>query len=675
MSAAQREAGREIVVALAGQPNVGKSTIFNLLTGLSQHVGNWPGKTVERKEGTLERDGIRLRFIDLPGTYSLSAHSEEERVARDYILHERPDVIVMIADACALERNLYLLTELLVLPVPVVLGLNMMDLAESEGIEIEPHVLAAALGLPVVPLVAKRAQGIAELLAAALRLAQAPQEFAPARPEIGAPHRAVLERVRALLGARVPPPYHADWVALKLLEGDAEVANLARAWLPAGAWQEIDALLHRHEDAVLDVAGGRYEWIGRMVRAALKRPRLGQVSLTDRLDRVAVHPLWGMALLFAALALVFGLTFWVASPIQVWLDVGVVVPLRDGLRTALAGAPHWLAALLADGVLGGAGLVLTFLPILVVFFAALALLEETGYLARAAYVMDRFMHLLGLHGRSFLPLFLGFGCNVPAVMGARVIESRSARLLTILLAPLVPCSARLAVLAFLVPIFFREHALAVAVLLVLANLVVLAALGVALNHTLFRGEHAAFIMELPLYRAPSPRGIARFVWNNTQAFLRKAGGLILALSALVWALGYFPGADLEHSWLARFGHGLAPLGALLGLDWRMLVALLTSFVAKENAVATLGILYGAGSKAAGLAGTLAAQVAPASALSFLAATMLFIPCVATVAAMRQETGSWRWTLFGVALLLAIALGAAALVYQSCRLLGFGLSHA
>jgi ferrous iron transport protein B len=666
---------REIVVALAGQPNVGKSTVFNLLTGLSQHVGNWPGKTVERKEGTLERDGMRVRLVDLPGTYALSANSEEERVARDFILHEQPDVVVMIADASALERNLYLLTELLVLPVPVVLGLNMMDLAQAQGIELEPHVLAAALRLPVVPLVARRAQGVRELLDAALRLARAPQDFSPARPEIAEPHRAVLDRVRALVAARVAPPYRAEWVALKLLEGDREIIALARTWLSAEAWQEIDALLREHEDAVLDVAGGRYEWIGRMLRAAAKRPRLGQLTLTDRLDRIAVHPLWGMMLLLAVFGLVFGATFLLGVPLQEWLNVAVVLPLRDALKAALADSPAWLAALLADGVVGGAGLVFTFLPILIVFFAALALLEETGYLARAAYVTDRFMHFLGLHGKSFLPLFLGFGCNVPAVMGARVIESRSGRLLTILLAPLVPCSARLAVLAFLVPVFFHAWALPIALAFVVANLVVLAAVGVVLNHTLFRGEHAAFIMELPLYRRPAAASIARFVNANTLAFLRKAGGLILAFAMIVWALGYFPGQGLEHSFLARFGRSLAPLGSLLGLDWRMLVALLTSFVAKENAVATLGILYGADAKDVGLAAALAAQVAPASALSFLAATMLFIPCVATVAVMRQETGSWRWTLFGVTLLLAIALLGAVFVYQICRLLGFGVVHA
>ena len=415
----------QLVVALTGQPNVGKSTIFNLLTGLSQHIGNWPGKTVERKEGVVVCHGARLRVVDLPGIYSLSANSEEERIARDFIIRERPDVVVMVANAAALERNLYLLSELLILPVPVVLALNMMDVARNEGIGIEPHVLAAALGLTVVPVVASRNEGVSELIAAAAALARAPEVFRPARPEIAAPHCEVLAQVRALVSVHVPPPYDPTWVALKLLEGDGEITDLVRAWLPPGTWQAVMALLARHEDAVLDIAGGRYEWIGRMVRAAVTHQRLGQISLTDRLDRIAVHPVFGLLLLFAGFGLTFWLTFTVSEPAQAWLETGVVSPLQHSVGTLLASGPPWLAHLLAEGVLGGAGIVITFLPILAVFFTMLALLEDTGYLARAAYVMDRFMHALGLHGKSSLPLFLGFGCNVPAVLGGRVIGAPS----------------------------------------------------------------------------------------------------------------------------------------------------------------------------------------------------------------------------------------------------------
>ena len=665
-------AEKTILLGLAGQPNVGKSTIFNLLTGLSQHVGNWPGKTVERKEGTFSRNGITLRIVDLPGTYSLTANSTEERVARDFILHEHPDLVVMVADASALERNLYLLSELLVLPVPVVLALNMMDMAESQGVQVESHVLEAALGLPVVPLVASKNRGVSELIDSVERLSHNPELFQPARPEIAKPHRQVLAVIQSLVSGQIPEPYHEGWVALKLLEGDAEVTEKARTWLQQDAWQKVEGLLQEHEDAVLDIASGRYEWIARMVRAAVSRPRLGQVSVTDRLDRVAVHPLWGLLLLLSAFGLVFWLTFTLAAPVQEWLDVKVVGGLQSWLTAGMAGAPTWLVSLLVEGVLGGAGVVITFIPILTVFYAALGFLEDSGYLTRAAYVMDRFMHFMGLHGKSFLPLFLGFGCNVPAVMGTRVIASPGGRLLTILLAPLVPCSARLVVLAFLAPTFFGQAAPLVSWSLVSLNLLVLAVVGVVLSKTLFRGQHSAFIMELPLYHLPNPRTIGIYIWNNIGAFLRKAGTLIVLISVLVWALSSYPGADIEQSYLAQFGRTLEPLGQLMGLDWRMIVALLSSFIAKENAIATLGILYGTGDEVAGLAETLVTVVSPAAALSFLVVSMLFIPCAATVAVMFQETRSWRWTIFSVLLLLGIALGAGIAVYQCAQWLGLGI---
>jgi len=576
---------------------------------------------------------------------------------------------MVIANAAALERSLYLLAELLALPVRVVVGLNMMDVARREGIEVEPHVLAAALGVPVVPLVASRNQGVAELIAAAEALALAPEQFRPARPEVTTRHRDVLERVRAVLGTSVPLPYDRDWIALKLLEGDTEVTAMARTWVPAPAWGSLSELLAQHEHAGVDIASGRYEWIGRMVRAAVTRPRLGQISLTDRLDRVATHPFWGLLLLLAVFGVTFWITFTVASPLQVWLETGVVAPLQRAVHAAFAGSPSWVGGLLAEGVVGGAGIVVTFAPILIVFFTVLALLEDTGYLARTGYLMDRVMHVVGLHGKSFLPLFLGFGCNVPAVLGARVIESPSRRLLTILLAPMVPCSGRLTVVAFLAPVFFGPRALVLALGLVALNLTVLMLVGLVLSRTVFRGQRDPFIMELPLYHVPNLRTIGMYVWNKTAAFLHGAGTVILVMAIIVWALASFPGPSLETSYLAGVGRFLTPLGELMGMDWRMLVALLGGFIARENVIATLSILYRGGESARGLAAGLAASVSPAAALAFLTVTMLFIPCAATVAVMRQETRSWRWTLFSVGLSLVVAVGGGIVVYHGARWLG------
>jgi ferrous iron transport protein B len=661
------------LIGIAGQPNVGKSTIFNVLTGLDQHVGNWPGKTVERKEGKCHRDDISLDVVDLPGTYGLTSASEEERVTRDFILDERPDAVVMVADAAALERSLYLLTELLLLPAPVVVGLNMMDVAESEGLHIEPHVLQAALGMPVVPLVASKNQGVAELATAVEQLAAAPDDFHPSRPEMGESVRAVVSELRVLLEGHVAEPGRAEWAALKLLQGDAEITESARSMLPDAAWKRVTEVLRRNEGAVLDIAGARYEWIGRMVRAAVAaKPTMGQVGWTDRLDRVALHPVWGVLALLAAFGSVFWMTFSVAAPVQGWLDTAVIGGAQRWLSATLAGAPWWLTGLLCDGILGGAGVLVTFLPILIVFFAALGIMEDTGYLSRAGFVLDRFMHRLGLHGKSLLPLFLGFGCNVPAVLGSRVIESRGGRLLTILLAPFVPCSARLLVLAFIAPAFFGKGAALVSWGLVSLNIVVLAVVGVILNATLFRGERVALIMELPLYHRPSGRTIGLFVRNHTISFLRTAGTIILLVSIVLWALSALPGGRIEDSYLARAGRMLEPFGGTMGMDWRLLVALVSSFIAKENAIAALGVLYGSDAESAGLADVLAASVAPAAALAFLVITMLFIPCAATVASIRRETGSWAWTGFSVAMHLFIAFGAGILVYQIALWLGRGV---
>jgi ferrous iron transport protein B len=659
----------QITVALAGQPNVGKSTVFNMLTGLNQHVGNWPGKTIAQKTGTYRHNGTVLGLIDLPGTYSLTANSEEERIARDYLIREHPDAVVAIVNAAALERSLYLVAELLSLRPSLVVGLNMSDVAEQNGIHVEPHVLAAALGVPVVPLIATRNQGLQELMDEALRAATQPPAREPSRPTIRPEHGPVLADVGNLIHGCVPAPYAEAWVALKLLEGDSEITALMAQELPDEKQRALQATLLQHEDAFLDIAGGRYEWISRMVRAAVTQPKAGAITQTERLDRFATHPVLGLVLLLAMFGLVFWLTYAIATPIAGWLSDNVLAALDSLTAQALAGAPDWLSSLVSDGIIHGAGTVLTFLPILLIFFAVLGVLEDIGYLARGAYVMDRFMHLMGLHGKSFLPLFLGFGCNVPAVLGARIIEERRARHLTILLAPLVPCTARLAVVAFLAPAFFGSAAALASWSLVAGNLLLLAAAGIVINRLAFRGEHTAFIMELPLYHVPNARTVGLYVWNNTVEFIKKAGTLILIASVVVWALSTLPGQGVESSYLASFGRWLEPAGQPIGLgDWRLIVALITSFFAKENTIATLGILYGAGEGVTTLPVQVAALLAPAARMAFMVVIMLFIPCLATAATIKQETGSWRWTAASILLLLGLSVGAGLAVYQVGSLL-------
>ncbi|HDQ71674.1 MAG TPA: ferrous iron transport protein B [Chloroflexi bacterium] len=659
---------RPVLVALTGQPNVGKSTLFNLLTGLNQHVGNWPGKTVERKDGAFSYNGTDYRLVDLPGTYSLTANSAEEVITREFIIREQPDVVVALADAAILERSLYLVAELITLPAPVVVGLNMIDVAEQEGMKIEPEVLEAALGAPVVPMTATKNVGVQDLLEVVDQIVKGKKTYAPKPPQIRADHQEVMAEIECLIAGCVPEPYPQDWVALKLLEGDREITRMMRDCLEDEQWEQVHEVLREHDDALVAVAGGRYEWIGRMVRAAVTRPKTGPIGLTERLDRWATHPFWGLLILAGIMGLTFWLTFAIGTPLQDFLDTYVVGGSADLVQTGLSGAPAWLVGLIADGVIGGAGAMITFLPILLIFFAVMGILEDVGYMARAAYVMDSFMHLMGLHGKSFLPLFLGFGCNVPAVLGARVIESRRARLLTILLAPLVPCTARMTVIAFLAPAFFGAAAPLVSWGLVLVALMVLALSGVLISKTIFRGQRAAFIMELPLYHVPNWRTIGLLVWQRSLSFLKKAGTIILVISIIVWALSMLPTGDVETSYLAAIGRFLMPVGQLMGFDWRLMVALLTSFIAKENVIATLGVIFDV-AEGAGLAETLASTFSIPTALAFLVVQMLFIPCAGTVAVVKQETDSWGWTAFSVGFLLVVSLLVGVIAFWLGNLLG------
>ncbi len=656
------------LLALAGQPNVGKSTLFNLLTGLNQHVGNWPGKTVERREGSFRMNDQEYGIVDLPGTYSLTANSPEEIITREFILREQPDVVIAIVNAANLERSLYLVAELISLSTPLAVILNMMDVAKQEGISIEPDVLEAAIGVPVIPMTATSATGMQDFYRVVQETLDNHHVLTPRLPEIRADHRVTLDQILHLIQGYVPPPYPEDWIALKLLEGDAEITRMMQSVLPVENWEITYNLLRQHDDALLAIASGRYEWIGRMVRAAVVQPKMGQISLTKQLDRWAVHPFWGLVILAGILGLVFWLTFTIGSPIQGWLGAQVVGGLTSIANQLLTSAPFWIRSLIVNGLLGGVGAVITFLPIMVIFFAVFGILEDMGYMARAAFVMDNCMHLMGLHGKSFLPLFLGFGCNVPSIMGTRVIDSKPARFLTILIAPLVPCTARMAVVAFLAPAFFGSKALFVSWGLVLLSMITLVLSGTLLNKIIFKGQRSAFIMEMPLYHIPNRRTIGLLIWQRSLSFLKKAGTNILAMALVIWALSVLPNGNLNQSYLVQFGKWIEPIGRWMGMDWRLTVALITSFPAKENAVATLGVLFGS-SPNAGLAQTLTSTFSTASALSFLVVTMLFIPCMATVAVIRQETNSWGWTLLNIALFLVISIAAGAGVYHLALAVG------
>ena len=629
---------KEISVALVGQPNVGKSTVFNILTGLSQHVGNWPGKTVEKKEGVHHVDNVLLRIVDLPGTYSLTAFSEEERIARDFIIKEKPDLVVLVLNAAVLERSLYLLSEVLLLNRPVIVAINMLDVASDQGIQIDTRALRDALGVPVIPMVARRNNGIKELVDQIAAFAAGQVKAAPRLPEVSADHQQIYQQIFEQVHPLVSEPYTPAWVAIKIMEGDPEASAMVERKAEPSAWEKIQNLLSKHEDALHAVVNGRYDWIEKITRASVSRFKMGQVVLTDRIDHILTRPIFGIPILLAVMAVVFFLTYSVGVPLQNTLSDGIqqFIKFCQPYTTVL---PAWLQGLLLNGVIGGAGSVLTFLPILIIFFAIMALLEDIGYMARAAFVMDRIMHLVGLHGKSFIPMCLGFGCNVPAVLGARIIETRKARMITLLLIPFVPCTARLAVLTLVSAAIFGEKAAYVSWSILALNIAVLGLAGIIVNKTLWK-QDAPFIMELPIYHQPDLRTIIMVIWARTVAFIRKAGTIILAVSLIVWLISYFPTGIVEESILASVGRLIGPLGVPLGLDWKMITALLTGLVAKENIVATLGVLYSVGEE--GLIHVLPTVMSHASAAAFLVVMMLFIPCAATVAVLRKEMNSNKW---------------------------------
>ncbi|MGA2286135.1 MAG: ferrous iron transport protein B [Dehalococcoidia bacterium] len=659
-----------LTVALAGAPNTGKSTVFNALTGLRQHTGNWPGKTVERKTGVHRRNGTAFSLVDLPGSYSLSANSVEEEAARDFLATERPDVVVAVVDASSLERNLYLVRELLELGLPTVIALNMMDVARAAGLEVEVEALQTALGVPVVPLVARQGKGIDELLDAIEQAAQAgvTRDIAslPLEPDTAR----LLDTLDEAVPLSIDLPYPRDWLLTKLLEGDAALAKAVKAEAPPEARLEIEATLRHRDGAAIEIAGARYDWAAGVYHQTVRRER-NEPSWAKRADHVLMHPLGGVLAFVAVIFGVYWLMFSVAVPMQRFLDNKLVGGSATRVESALAGWPHWSVSLLSDGVIGGVGTVLTFIPILALLFFALTVLEDIGYMARAAFVMDRFMNLIGLRGKSFLPLFVGWGCNVPAISGSRIVESPSARLTTILVAPLVPCSARMVVIALLATAFFGSAAAFVAWGMVMVNLAVLAVVALLISRLLFRGHESSFVMELPRYHVPNLRSVLLTTLTRLRHFVTFTGTVILAVSLVVWALATFPGSGIDQSFLGHIGRGLAPLGGLMGLDWRAMVALLTSFVAKEQTIATFGILLGSNGDAA-LRTSLAGIMTPAAALAFIALQMLFIPCAASTVTLFRETRSWRWTGFAVGYMLIVSFGVAILIYQTARLLGLGV---
>jgi ferrous iron transport protein B len=686
-------------VALAGNPNSGKTTLFNALTGLRQKVANYPGVTVDKKVGAIRLGDREIEVLDLPGAYSLDARSPDEEVSRDILLGRRadtppPDLVLAVVDASNLERNLYLPLQIADLGLPVVIVLNMMDVAERHGLKVDAAALAKELGLPVVPAVAPRGRGVAELHA----LLEEGIVATPAirrdllSPDAEAAIEGLARTVGAVRGLDEPV---AQAQATALLTG----IDLAPEPAVAEALEHAQARFQAVDlDATDVLVEARYAWLTRVQQRAVQRAEEIPPTLTERIDQVVTHRFWGLLVFLGLMALVFqAIMSWATGPMDA-ID-GAVTGLKELLQAHIPAGD--LRALLTDGVVAGVGGVVIFIPQIAILFLFIGLLEDSGYMARAAFMMDRVMRGVGLHGRSFIPLLSSFACAIPGIMATRTIENRKDRLVTILVAPLMSCSARLPVYALMIAAFIPARRVwgifTLPALTLLAMYVTgfLAAMGMAwlFKRTLLKAETPTFLMELPPYRRPSLKSVGLFVWSQVQMFLKRAGTVILAISICLWALTTYPknpspdpGEQLRTSFAGRVGRMLEPVIRPLGFDWKIGIGLIGATAAREVFVSTLATVYSVGTDDEAKAEqTLREQIrndvdprtgrkvwTPLVAVSLLVYFVLALQCMSTIAVVRRETNGWKWPLFQLAYMTALAYTGSLIVYQTGRWLGWGV---
>ena len=688
---------KPVKLALAGNPNCGKTTLFNAMTGAREYVGNFPGVTVEKKEGrirTSKDDGLctmghEMTLVDLPGIYSLSPYTMEEIVARRFIVDEKPDAIINIIDGTNLERNLYLTVQLLELERPMIIALNMMDEVEKKGESIDVKRLSFELGIPVIPISARTGQGVKELVSQAQRLITAVHTQFHEGFRLEPDHlyddfthsiHHKLDDVIEDFAEKADLPTH--WAAMKLLEGDAPVEERlklteeAKSRVKEIVTEYATASASPYTDNIALLADSRYRYIDGLSASCYKRRQdAGKPGLSDRIDKVLTNKYLAIPIFLGIMALIFALTFgtvgkWMQEGME-WLIFDTAVPAA---RSALAdaSAPDWFVSLVCDGVMSGVGGVLSFLPQIAVLFLCLSLLEDSGYMSRIAFMMDKPMRRFGLSGKSFIPLLMGFGCSVPAIMGTRTMENMKDKRNTILLIPFMSCSAKLPVYGLIAGAFFGGYAALVIIGLYLVGILLAVVSGLLFNKTLFKGNDAAFMIELPPYRLPKLKDTLLHVWERVKHFITKAGTLIFAMSVVIWFLMRFSfrfellsEEQVGGSIIGTIGSFIAPIFKPLGFGtWMAAVALLTGIVAKESVVSTLSILYGftMGEGAAAFSAMTAGGFTPRAALSFLVFVLLYVPCVGATTTLAKEIGSKRWTAFSIAYQLVIAYAASLVTY-------------
>lgn len=675
----------EIVVALVGNPNSGKTSLFNALTGARQHVGNWPGVTVEKKEGKLTFEGKEVRVVDLPGTYSLGAYSEDEVVARDFILKENPDVVINVVDSTNIERNLYLTTQLLEMDAKVILALNMMDEAEKKDIKINQDKLAKSLGAVVVPTIATKKNGIKELIKESIKLAEK-KEKTKIDIKYGNALQQEIDNIKATIEETACTiDYPAKWTAIKLLENDEYIMNHLEeknvkskiSNVLKNSIKTITNSVGVEPDAV--VVDKRYEFIASVTSKAISKKENNNKSISDKIDSIVTNNILGIPIFVAIMFLMYQITMAFGNDyLGGIIDEGFGA-LGEWAEGALSSAPDILKSFIVDGLIGGLGSVFVFIPLILVMYFIISILEDSGYMARAAYVMDKLMQSLGLHGKTAVSMIIGSGCNIAGIMSTRTLESKKDRMIAILVNPFISCGARMPVYAVFAGAFFGGKKIGMfsasgVVVFSLYALGILVAIISAkvFSKTLFKGESSYFVMELPPYRIPTVKGIATHMWEKASAFVKKAGTIIFAVVVLVWVLSNVPfgveagGAD---SVLGIIGGFIAPLFKPLGFSgWESGVALITGILAKEAVVGTLATVYAVSEE--GLTVAVQANFTALSAYSFMVFTLLYAPCCAALGAIRRETNSHKWAIFSAVYTTSIAYIVSLLIYQVGTLLGF-----
>ena len=653
-------------IALAGNPNSGKSTLFNALTGSTAFVGNWPGVTVEKREGRMKLEGKTVSVMDLPGIYSLSPYSNEEIISRDYILKEHPDVVINIVDASNLERNLYLTTQLIELNIPVVVALNMMDVVKSKGEELSSTVLSKELGCPVCEISAINKTGFPELKKAVQKLIQHPKtpesKFAYAKD--------MSDAIAEIASALEDSAKEAAFYSIKLLSGDKTISNDFSPEILQKSAKLREKLEKIYDDEIDSIiTEQRYSWIKSIMPAVILKRRKEKLSLSDKIDKVVTNKWLALPIFFIIIYAIYwmclnpngpnkkivGITFgWVFQFIG-WIN-GILVHMN---------VADWLISLICDGVIFGVGIMVAFIPYLMMLFVFLAILEECGYMARVTFIMDRVFRRFGLSGKSFIPMLLGTGCTVQAIAATRTIEDENDRRMTIFLTPFIPCATMMPTVLLVVGLVTDSAWIPPLVYLLSIAFVILG--GIFLKHTMFKGKPSPFVMELPEYKIPRLKNIWHFVWEKTVALFRKAGTIIVLTTIVVWFLKYFnfsfQHVELDQSMLADIGRFLRPIFAPLGFaSWQLIAAMITGYVAKDNLLATMGVIFGEGA----VNGAMASILPPASAVAFLLFFILSCPCFATMGTIRKELGSAKLTWQAIGFQMGTAYVAALAAYQILR---------